>query len=250
MVGHSKWSKIKRQKQVSDIAKGALFAKLSRSITFAVQKGGGVTDPGLNVRLRLAVDKARELNVPKENIQRAIERGSGTNAQALKEVRYEAFAPHGVMLIIIAATDNPNRTYSEIRNALEHQGGKLGEQGSAMYLFQQCGTVRFHKQDTAEPAVLKAAENLQAFDIEQDEESYTLYFPFENIRKLSDGAPVGTYDPPEVDYRAENNLQLTPDQEVLLLRLIESLEALDDVQSVYTNVIQPSRTQPQYNYGG
>src|SRR5438132_496161 len=130
MSGHSKWSKIKRQKEVTDKVKGAAFAKLSRIITLAVIEGGGIPDPVNNVRLRLSIEKAKALNMPKENITRAIEKGAGPHKLELKEVVYEAFAPHGISVIIVATTDNSNRTFAEIRTILERNGGKMGTQGS------------------------------------------------------------------------------------------------------------------------
>lgn len=143
MSGHSKWSKIKREKQAKDKQKGNIFSKLSRLITLAVIEGGGITDPENNIKLRLAIEKAKNLNLPKENIERAIEKGTGPESQELKEVVYEAFGPEGVSLIILATTDNMNRTLSEIRNVLELHGGKLGTQGSVLHLFKKSGLSTF-----------------------------------------------------------------------------------------------------------
>ncbi len=136
MAGHSKWKQIKHKKAANDKERGKIFSKLSKLITIAVVEGGGMTDPNLNLKLRLAVDKARESNMPKDNIQRAIEKGSGPDKNNLKEVIYEGYGPQGVALVVHATTDNSNRTFNEVRSVVERAGGKLGTQGSVAYLFQ------------------------------------------------------------------------------------------------------------------
>lgn len=136
MAGHSKWKQIKHKKAANDQQRAKIFSKLSKLITSAVVEGGGFSDPNINVKLRLAIDKAKIANMPKENIARAVEKGSGPDRLHLKEVIYEAFAPHGVALVIHATTDNSNRTVSELRSTIEKAGGKLGVQGSVSYLFQ------------------------------------------------------------------------------------------------------------------
>ncbi len=143
MSGHSKWSKIKREKQTKDKQKGNVFSKLSRLITLAVIEGGGLTDRENNLKLRLAIEKAKKFNLPKENIERAIEKGTRPESQQLKAVTYEAFGPGGISLIILVTTDNMNRMLSEIKNVLESHGGKLGAQGSVMYLFKKSGLSTF-----------------------------------------------------------------------------------------------------------
>jgi YebC/PmpR family DNA-binding regulatory protein len=145
MSGHNKWSKIKRGKEAKDKVRGNTFSKLSRLITLAVLEGGGITDPNNNIKLRLAIDKAKHFNMPKENIARAVARASGPDKSQIREVIYEGFASAGVGLIIYATTDNPNRTLSEIRNILERHQGKLGTPGSVSYLFN----------DVAQSALIK-----------------------------------------------------------------------------------------------
>ena len=229
MSGHSKWSQIKRKKGVKDQARGALFSKLSRLITLAVIEGGGIGDPDKNVKLRLAVEKAKSSNMPKENIERAIEKGSGPDRENLQEVIYEAFAPGGINLIIVCTTDNPNRTISEVRNTLERGGGKLGAQGSVAYLFKKCGTAVFDREQEA----LEFAEKVEAFDIEQDGGSFTVYFPFENLGHVS-GISA------EVDYKPTTDVKIEDRSTAnRILRLVESLENLDDVQHVFANFDLP-----------
>ncbi|QQG44139.1 MAG: YebC/PmpR family DNA-binding transcriptional regulator [Candidatus Roizmanbacteria bacterium] len=237
MSGHSKWSKIKRQKQAKDVEKGAIFSKLSRLITLAVTEGGGIPDPDLNVRLRLAVEKAKQYNMPKDNITRAIEKGSGPDKISLKEVRYEAFAPHGVVMLIFAATDNQNRAITEVRNTLERHGGKLGNQGSVAYLFEKRGVLHFDKNQNSQDNILKFAEKIQAIDIDEDENTTTVYFPYENIGKVGNFLDNFKGDAPEVEFIASSSVSLNKEDQNKTIALIEAIEQIDDVQNVYTNAV-------------
>lgn len=237
MSGHSKWSNIKRKKQANDLVKGNVFAKVSHLITLAVLEGGGVIEPENNVKLRLAIDKARSANMPKETIKRAIEKGSGPNKTMLKEVVYEGFGPDGVFLLILATTDNSNRTASEIRNLLEKNSGKLGTQGSVSYLFKKCAFVSFKKTDADEPAVFKIGDELQAFDIDEDESHFFVFFPFVNFGLLKTHLNNTKYDLAEVDYLPTMPISLdSPEKEKKVLEVVEALESLDDIQRVYTNL--------------
>ncbi len=136
MSGHSKWSKVKHQKAVTDVTKGKFFTKAARAIGVAVEEGGGVIDPEMNFKLRLAIEKARSVNMPKENIDRAIKRARGEGDGGVETIVYEGFGPGGAAILIEAATDNRQRTASAIRNALESAGGSMGSTGSAAYLFE------------------------------------------------------------------------------------------------------------------
>ena len=237
MSGHSKWSKVKRQKGITDIQKGRVFAKLSKLITMAVIEGGGIGDPAHNVKLRFIIEKARQENMPKDNIERAIEKASGPNKLALKEVHYEAFAKHGVALLIIATTDNANRTTSEVKNALDRHGSKLGIPGSVSYLFQHCMVVVLNKSDNTEEIVFKFAETMNAYDIEEEGDSYTMYIPFQNAGKLKDHSGTLKIVSHEIEYRPLTSIQIPKEEEQLVIELIEALEDLDDVQSVFTNTM-------------
>lgn len=236
MSGHSKWANIKRKKQANDLVRGNIFSKLSRVITLSVIEGGGLTDPENNVKLRLAVEKAKSLNMPKENIKRAIDRGVGPNRDMIKEVLYEAFAPFGVALIISATTDNVNRTLSEIRNVIERHSGKLGNQGSVGYLFQKCGLIVFNKSEVNEEGVFAFADKIGASDIDQDEMHYQIYFPFENLGKIKEFINNLKYVSAEVDYKP-STLMIIDDIDKIkkITSLIDALENLDDVQKVYAN---------------
>lgn len=152
MSGHSKWANIKRKKEANDKVKASAFAKLSRQITLAVVEGGGMTNQDMNIKLRFAIEKAREGNMPKENIQRAIEKANRSTGSALQAVQYEAFATGGIALMIIGFTDNHNRTISEVRNVLDRHGAKLAGQGSTKYLLESEKLIRIPlASDQVEP---------------------------------------------------------------------------------------------------
>ena len=236
MSGHSKWSQIKRKKEIKDKQKGTIFSKLSRLITLAVVEGGGISDPEKNIKLRLAVEKAKAENMPKENIKRAIDNGIGSNKSLIKEVVYEAFGPNKVALIILTATDNPNRTLAEIRNVLERDGGKLGVKGSVAYLFKKCGIVIFDKTDVPEDKVFQFAEKIDAFDIDQDGTTFTVYIPFENLGKVKDNLNGLSPQTTEVDYKPTSFININnKDSADKILKLVEDLESLEDVSHAFGN---------------
>ncbi len=237
MSGHSKWANIKRKKGVNDKIKANVFAKISHLITISVIEGGGIIEPEHNVKLRLAIDKAKSVNMPKENIKRAIEKGFGPNKILLKEVIYEGFGPYGVFLLILSTTDNSNRTTSEIRNFLEKNSGKLGTQGSVSYLFKKCAFVSFQKAEVNEEAVFKIGEELQAFDINEDNSHFFVFFPFNNFGLLKTHLSNIKYDLAEIDYLPTMPVILdSPEKEKKVIGIVEALESLDDIQRVYTNL--------------
>jgi YebC/PmpR family DNA-binding regulatory protein len=237
MSGHSKWANIKRKKQANDLVKGNIFSKMSHLITLAVSENGGIIEPENNVRLRLAIDKAKAVNMPKENIKRAIEKGTGPNRIMLKEIIYEGFGPYGIVLLILATTDNSNRTSSEIKNLLEKYSGKLGSPGSVLYLFKKCAFVSFMKSEVSEEAVFKISEQLQAFDINEDDSHFFVFFPFNNFGLLKTHLNNIKYDLAEIDYLPTMSINLnSPEKEKRILEIAEALESLDDIQRVYTNL--------------
>lgn len=237
MSGHSKWANIKRKKEANDKVKGNVFAKMSHLITLAVLEGGGITEPDNNVKLRLAIDKAKSANMPKENIVRAIEKGTGPNKATLKEIIYEGFGPFGVFLLILATTDNSNRTSSEIRNILEKHSGKLGTPGSVSYMFKKCAFVSFAKAETNEETIFKIGEELQAFDINEDESHFFVFFPFNNFGLLKTHLNNVKYDLAEVDFLPTLPVALeSAEKEKKIYEVVEALESLDDIQRVYTNL--------------
>jgi len=236
MSGHSKWANIKRKKGVNDKIKANVFAKMSHLITIAVIEGAGIIEPDNNVKLRLAIDKAKSANMPKENIKRAIEKGFGPNRIMLKEVIYEGFGPYGIFLLILSTTDNSNRTSSEIRNLLEKNSGKLGAQGSVSYLFKKCAFVSFQKTEVNEDAVFKIGEELKAFDINEDNSHFFVFFPFSNFGLLKAHLNNIKYELAEVDYLPTTPIVLDSDKEKRVLSIIEAIEDLEDVQRVYHNL--------------
>ena len=237
MSGHSKWSTIKRKKGLKDAQKGKIFSKLSRLITLSVSEGGGFPDPTKNVKLRLAVEKARQANMPKDNIQRAIEKGSGPGSQALQETIYEGFGPEGSALLVQVTTDNANRSHSEVRRIFDKYGGKIGGQGSVSYLFKKCGLITFSKKQNSEDKILQFAEAINAFDIEESGEGMLVYFPFENLGKVAGlVTELVPESSAEVDYKTLSTIKIDDAQKAKkILQFIERLEDHDDVHNVYGN---------------
>ena len=167
MSGHSKWATIKRAKGAADLKRGLTFTKISNAITIAVKRGGGIADPNNNFRLRLAVEAARAANMPKDNVERAIQKAVGKDAQAVEEVIYEGFAPEGVSVIIEAATDNTLRTTSEIKSIFNKEGGNFGQPGSVAYQFEQKGQIIVDKNGKSIDELFEIASESGAEDIEE-----------------------------------------------------------------------------------
>lgn len=238
MSGHSKWSKVKHQKEFTDKAKGRIFTKMATAIIIAVKKNGGITDPDSNFKLRLAIEKAKKFNMPKENIERAIDRAKGVGDEnELEEVIYEAFGPAGVGLIIEAATNNKQRTVSEIKNILERNGGVLVESGGVKHFFRYTGKIRLVKNDQSFDSVMEKAINLGAIDIIETED-IEVYVNPEDLHRIKEsltnqGCEVSEaellYSP--VTYIDINDLQ-TRDK---VTRLVSLLDENDDVQKVFAN---------------
>jgi YebC/PmpR family DNA-binding regulatory protein len=236
MSGHSKWAQIKRQKGVADAQRGQLFTKLSKELIIAAKQGG--PDPGANFRLHLAVQKAKENNMPADNIERAIKRATGgADATTIEEVLYEGFGPGGTALLVEAATDNRNRTVAEVRNVLQRSGGNLGENGSVSWNFETRGviTVTPGGQDADELALWAidaGAEDVQvggdAIDV------YTEPGDLEAVKKALEDRGVDVVSA-ETQRVPKTTVQLEARMAEQTLRLVEKLEDLDDVQKVYFN---------------
>ncbi|WP_298405191.1 YebC/PmpR family DNA-binding transcriptional regulator [uncultured Chloroflexus sp.] len=240
MSGHSKWHTIRRTKGVNDQRRGQLFTKLARDITIATREGGS-GDPDMNFRLRLAVEKARANNMPNENIQRAIDRGLGkSNEAALEEIFYEGYGPGGVAILIEAATDNRNRTNSEVRATFNKNGGNPGEPGSVSWMFEQKGLITVDlsatKRDPDELQLI--AIDAGADDVVVDDETLEIYCEWTQLNAirqalLDQGVPISNA---EKIMRAKTLIQPDEKDALAALRLIEKLEDLDDVQKVYSNL--------------
>lgn len=237
MSGHSKWAQIKRQKGVNDARRGQLFTKLGREITVAARQGGG--DPDANFRLRLAIQHARENNMPHENIERAIKRGvGGGEGTALEEIVYEGYGPGGVAIMVQVLSDNRNRAAAEVRTAFNRGGGNLGENGCVAWLFEPRGVINVTIDGRSREDAELAAIDAGAVDIEEGDGSLEVYTELGDLdavrRALVDAGLTVT--------RAETTMvpktTITLDEQAArqTLRLVERLEDLDDVQHVYSNL--------------
>ena len=237
MSGHSKWSTIKRKKGAADAKRGALFGKLSKAITVAAREGGG--DPEMNPALGLAVQKAKEGNMPNDNIERAIDKGTGAGADAaaLERITYEGYAPGGVAVLIEVVTDNRNRAASDVRYVFSKNGGKLGTSGSVSYLFERKGVVLVPKEEIDEEELMEVALEAGAEDVEVSESDYrvvTAPEDFATVRESLKGAGIA-FENAEITMQPQNSIDLDASTAKQTLRLIDALEENDDVQEVYAN---------------
>ena len=237
MAGHSKWANIQHRKKAQDARRGKLFTKLIREVTIAAREGGG--DPDGNARLRLAMDKAFAGNVPKDTVDRAIRRATGeAGADALEEVRYEGYGPGGTAVMVDCVTDNRNRTVAEIRFAFSKCGGSLGTGGSVAYLFSKVGQLSF-PPGTDEDRLMEAALEAGAEDVvANDDGSLEVLTVPEEFGDVRDGIVSDGLEPEqaEVTMRPSTSVSLDTDDARQVVRLLDMLEDLDDVQQVYSNV--------------
>jgi YebC/PmpR family DNA-binding regulatory protein len=238
MSGHSKWSTIKRQKGVADAKRGQAFTKLSNGITLAVKQGGGIADPESNFKLRLAIDRARSMNMPKDNIERAIERAKATSKDSFDEVVYEGFGPGGVAIIVEAATDNKNRTTSEVKNIIEKNGGSMGNPGSVSYMFARRGELVIKSSTGSSDDILTAALDAGLEDIEEDEGEFFLYTSPENLMKVKSALESAGYsiEDAELVYKPTITVEVPEETFTKLEDLMQKIDEYDDVQKVYSNV--------------
>lgn len=237
MSGHSKWSQIKRQKGRTDIKRSSVFTKLSHVIAQAARDGA---DPTMNFKLRLAIEKARAANMPNDNIERAVQRGSGTGgALSLEEIAYEVFGPEGVALIVTALTDNRNRTTNDVRSVLNKYGGTLANSGSVSWMFETHGVLRIATEHlTANPQELELVLiDAGVDDVQLEPEGMTILTPparLEAVRNLLAQRQI-TVDEAGIELIPKTTATPTPTAREQLVRLREELEAIDDIQSVFTN---------------
>jgi YebC/PmpR family DNA-binding regulatory protein len=249
MSGHSKWSTIKRKKAAVDAKRGKLFTRLGREITVAA-KGGG--DPDTNFQLRLAIDKAKAANMPRDNIERAIARATGIGkGDALEEVTYEAYAPHGVALLVQALTDNRNRTVAEVRHAATKHGGSLADVGSVAWQFERKGYIAIEPEDVDADEVFENAVEAGADDVVISDdmiEVFAMINEFQTVRQSLESSGLN-FATAEMTMWPKNTLQLESNQAIKVMRLIEALEDLDDVQQVYSNLDISDELVAQYEAG-
>lgn len=238
MSGHSKWATIKRKKGAADAKRGQVFTRLTREIVMAAREGGG--DPDSNFRLRLAVDKARAQSMPKENIERAIKRatGEGKEGESYEEVFYEGYAPNGVAVIIECVTENRNRTVSEVRHALTRSGGSMGELGSVSWQFKKAAVFSFPAEKYEFDKVFELAVEAGADDVNQDDDEIEVVAPVESFKTLSDRFRAANMIPEEAGLRMLPNqeMELGVEDTLQVIRTIDTIEELDDVQNVYSNM--------------
>ncbi len=236
MSGHSKWSTIKRKKGVADAKRGKIFTKLIREIATAAKIGGGEADS--NPRLRLVVDKAKQVNMPKENILRAIQKGlGGSEVESYDEVVYEGYGPGGAAILIETLTDNRNRTVSDVRHVLSKNGGNLGSSGCVAYLFEKKGLLSFERDGLESDALMEAALEAGAEDIVEGEEAIDIVTSpgdYGEVKRILESAGF-VPDHAEISMEPNTTVALCGSDAEAMLRLAESLEDLDDVQSFYAN---------------
>lgn len=238
MAGHSKWAQIKHKKAQVDARRGKIFTKLVKEISVAARLGGG--DPEKNPRLRVAIEKARDVNMPMENIKRAIMKGTGElSGTTYEEVIYEGYGPGGVALLIEAMTDNKNRTVSEIRHLLTRHGGSLGESGCVSWIFEKKGYILVDKKSIDEDTLLSIALEAGIDDLKNDpkEENYEIICSPENLKNVKETLEKAgiNISLAEVTMLPKNYVPIEGDDADKMLKLMDALEDHDDVQNVYAN---------------
>jgi YebC/PmpR family DNA-binding regulatory protein len=238
MSGHSKWSTIKRKKAANDAKRGAIFTRLAREISIAARGGGGDLD--VNFGLRLAVDKAKAQNMPKDNIERAIRRGTGEDKDgaALEQIMYEGYAPHGVALLIDVVTDNRNRTVADTRHLLSKWGGSMADAGSVSWQFNRAAYFYLSDDDLNTDAIFDLAVEGGADDVIVGEGDVEIIAPVDRFKIISDALRKAGYSPDEAQVRFLPNaeVELDSEQTIKVMRVIEELEDMDDVQNVFSNL--------------
>jgi len=236
MSGHSKWSTIKRKKGAADAKRGKIFTKLIRELSTAARLGGG--DPGANPRLRLVIDRARAANMPKDNIERGIQKGvGGAEGERFEEVVYEGYGPGGVAILLEALTDNRNRTVGEVRHVLTKFGGNLGASGCVSYLFDKRGLIVVERGAADPDAVLEAALEAGAEDVVVSDDAIEVVTDptsFEGVRQALDAAGFRASHA-EITMQPSTTVPLKGDQAASMLKLSDALDDLDDVQGVFAN---------------
>jgi len=237
MAGHSKWKNIRIRKGKQDAIRGKIFTKLSKEIIVAAKLGGG--DPETNPRLRLAIAKARENSMPADNIKRSIQRGTGEIEGAnYEEVTYEGYGPGGAAILLECYTENRNRTVSEVRHAFSKHGGNLAENGSVAWQFKHVGEITIPAEGVDEDALTLAALEGGAEDVSRDGDEFVVTTAVEDLHRCNDALEKAGFKATEVglNYVATNKVQPGPEEMRKLLKLLDALEDLDDVQETYVNV--------------
>jgi YebC/PmpR family DNA-binding regulatory protein len=235
MAGHSQFKNIMHRKGRQDAIRSKMFSKLAREITVAAKNG--LPDPTMNAALRLAVQNAKAQSMPKDNIDRAIKKASGADAETYDAVRYEGYGPGGTAIIVEALTDNRNRTASNVRSTFTKAGGALGETGSVSFSFDHVGEITYKLSAGSADKVMEAAIEAGAEDVISDEDGHYIICGFEDIGEVSKAleSSLGEADTVKAIWKAQNTVPVDEERAQSLLKLIETLEDDDDVQNVYTN---------------
>ena len=236
MAGHSKWANIRHKKGKTDAKRGKLFTRLIREVTVAARLGGA--DAASNPRLRAAIDTALSANMPKDTIERAAARGAGNlDSDSYEELRYEGYGPNGVAIVVDCMTDNRNRTVADVRHAFTKHGGNLGTDGSVSYLFKKVGLINL-EGNVEEEALMEVAIDAGAEDVVQNEDgSYEITTAWEEISSVNEVLVSAGYDlaTSEVTMQAETTVSLGQEAAESMLKFLDALEEIDDVQKVYSN---------------
>jgi YebC/PmpR family DNA-binding regulatory protein len=235
MAGHSQFKNIMHRKGRQDAVRSKMFSKLAREITVAAK--AGLPDPDMNPRLRLAIQNAKAQSMPKDNIQRAINKAAGGDSENYEEVRYEGYGPGGVAVIVEALTDNRNRSASNVRAAFTKAGGSLGETGSVSFMWDRAGEIVYPAKAGDADTVMEAAIEAGADDIQSDEDGHTILCAFEALGEVSKAleAALGEAESVKTIWKPQNSIPVDEDRAQSLMKLIAVLEDDDDVQNVYAN---------------
>lgn len=235
MAGHSQFKNIMHKKGRQDAIRSKLFSKLSREITVAAKSG--LPDPNMNPRLRLAVANAKAESMPKDNIERAIKKASGGDAETYDEIRYEGFGPGGVGIIVEVLTDNRNRAAANVRAIFSKNGGNMGETGAVSFMFDRVGQIVYPASAGSEEEVMEAAIEAGAEDVESDAESHTIYTAFEQLSEVAQAleAKLGEAKSTAIAWRPKTLTPVSGDAAATLMKLLDALEDDDDVQNVWGN---------------
>ena len=236
MSGHSKWATIKRKKASTDAARGKVFTKIIKEISISARDGGG--NPDANPRLRLAIQIAKNANMPQDNITRAIKKGTGElEGVSYEEITYEAYAPHGIAVMIECVTDNRNRTVAELRHMIAKQNGNLGESGSVAWMFERKGVVTVSKENHTEDDVMEIILDAGADDLKTEEEYFEVISNVENFEKVRKAIESKKYkiENAALQFVAKDLIELDEKNAADVMRFLEVVEEHDDVQNLYSN---------------
>ncbi len=235
MAGHSQFKNIMHRKGKQDGIRSKMFSKLAREITVAAKTG--LPDPTMNAALRLAVQNAKAQSMPKDNIERAIKKASGADAETYDAIRYEGYGPGGVAVIVETLTDNRNRTASVVRSTFSKAGGALGETGSVSFSFDHVGEITYKAAVGSADKVMEAAIEAGAEDVSSDEDGHTIYCAFEDMNEVSKALEtvLGAAESVKAIWKPQNTIEVDEEKATSLMKLIDTLEDDDDVQNVYSN---------------